>query len=74
VGGSLAQGGSGILIGDGRLPHPGPEEIVETYCKIALNPHAALSFGAQLAANPAYTAAGTRRPSSPRACMRRSSA
>jgi high affinity Mn2+ porin len=24
-------GGLGILVGDGQLPHPGPEEIVETY-------------------------------------------
>jgi high affinity Mn2+ porin len=50
----LADGGLGILVGDGRLPHPGPEEIVETYYKIALTPHAALSFDAQLVANPAY--------------------
>jgi high affinity Mn2+ porin len=50
----LADGGLGILVGDGRLPHPGPEEIVETYYKIALTAHAALSFDAQLVANPAY--------------------
>jgi high affinity Mn2+ porin len=50
----LADGGLGILIGDGKLPHPGPEEIIETYYKIALTPHAALSFDAQLVGNPAY--------------------
>jgi high affinity Mn2+ porin len=50
----LADGGLGILVGDGRLPHPGPEEIVETYYKIAITPHAALSFDAQLVGNPAY--------------------
>jgi high affinity Mn2+ porin len=50
----LADGGLGILVGDGKLPHPGPEEIVETYYKIALTPHAALSFDAQLVGNPAY--------------------
>jgi high affinity Mn2+ porin len=50
----LADGGLGILIGDGKLPHPGPEEIVETYYKIALTTHAALSFDAQLVGNPAY--------------------
>jgi high affinity Mn2+ porin len=50
----LADGGLGILVGDGRLPHPGPEEIVETYYKIALTPNAALSFDAQLVGNPAY--------------------
>ncbi|HEY5007881.1 MAG TPA: carbohydrate porin [Caulobacteraceae bacterium] len=50
----LADGGLGILVGDGRLPHPGPEAIVETYYKLALSPHAALSFDAQLVGNPAY--------------------
>ncbi len=50
----LADGGLGILVGDGRLPHPGPEEIVETYYKIAFNPHTALTFDAQLVGNPAY--------------------
>ena len=50
----LADGGLGILVGDGKLPHPGPEEIVETYYKIALTPHTALSFDAQLVGNPAY--------------------
>jgi high affinity Mn2+ porin len=50
----LADGGLGILVGDSKLPHPGPEEIVETYYKIALNPHAALTFDGQLVANPGY--------------------
>jgi len=27
----LNAGGLGILVGDGQLPHPGPEQIVETY-------------------------------------------
>ena len=27
----LNNGGLGILIGDGMLPHPGPEQIIETY-------------------------------------------
>ena len=27
-------GGLGILVGDGKLPHPGPEEIVETYVRL----------------------------------------
>ncbi len=50
----LADGGLGILVGDGRLPHPGPEEIVETYYRIALTLNTALSFDAQLVGNPAY--------------------
>jgi high affinity Mn2+ porin len=27
----LNAGGLGILVGDGQLPHPGPEQILETY-------------------------------------------
>ena len=27
----LNAGGLGILVGDGMLPHPGPEQIIETY-------------------------------------------
>jgi high affinity Mn2+ porin len=27
----LATGGLGILVGDGELPHPGAEKIIETY-------------------------------------------
>jgi high affinity Mn2+ porin len=50
----LADGGLGILIGDGKLPHPGPEEIVETYYKIALTSHLALSLDGQLVTNPGY--------------------
>jgi high affinity Mn2+ porin len=50
----LNAGGLGILIGDGKLPHPGPEEIVETYYKIAVTPHLALSLDAQLVGNPGY--------------------
>ncbi len=50
----LADGGLGILVGDGRLPHPGPEEIVETYYKIGVTPHVAVTLDAQLVGNPAY--------------------
>ena len=50
----LATGGLGILVGDGKLPHPGPEQIVETYYKIAITPHLALSLDGQLVVNPAY--------------------
>ncbi len=50
----LADGGLGILVGDGKLPHPGPEAIVETYYKIALTSHLALSLDGQLVTNPGY--------------------
>ncbi len=50
----FADGGLGILIGDGRLPHYGTENIVETYYSVAATDW--LSFGAdyQLIVNPAY--------------------
>ena len=32
----LNDGGLGILIGDGMLPHPGLEQIIETYYSYAL--------------------------------------
>ena len=33
----LNAGGLGILIGDGMLPHPGPEQIIETYYSFPLS-------------------------------------
>ena len=33
----LNDGGLGILIGDGMLPHPGPEQIIETYYSFPLS-------------------------------------
>jgi high affinity Mn2+ porin len=27
----LDAGGLGLLVGDGQLPHPGPEQIIEAY-------------------------------------------
>ena len=50
----LDAGGLGILIGDGRLPHPGDERIVETYYDFAVLKAAHVSFDAQLIDNPAY--------------------
>ena len=32
----LAAGGTGILVGDGQLPHPGLETILETYYSLLL--------------------------------------
>ena len=50
----LADGGLGILVGDGRLPHPGPEEIIETYYEIAALKGLKISLDYQYVANPAY--------------------
>jgi high affinity Mn2+ porin len=49
----LNAGGLGILVGDGQLPHPGPEEIVETYYRLPLGPWQ-VTMDYQLIANPAY--------------------
>ncbi|HEY1900311.1 MAG TPA: carbohydrate porin [Steroidobacteraceae bacterium] len=50
----LNAGGLGILVGDGKLPHPGPEEIVETYYSAALCSYAQLTLDYQRIENPAY--------------------
>ncbi|MDB5458387.1 MAG: putative exported protein of unknown function, partial [Caulobacteraceae bacterium] len=50
----LGAGGAGILIGDGRLPHPGNETILESYYSLAVAKglHATLDY--QFIQNPAY--------------------
>ena len=50
----LDAGGLGILIGDGELPHAGPEQIVETYYDVALAAFAHVSVDYQHIVNPAY--------------------
>ncbi len=50
----LDAGGLGLLAGDGRLPHPGPEQIVETYYSLAVLRHAHLSLDYQWIDHPAY--------------------
>ena len=50
----LNAGGLGILVGDGQLPHAGPEQILETYYKLAVVPHADLSLDYQFVKDPAY--------------------
>ncbi len=50
----LNAGGLGVLIGDGKLPHPGPEEILETYYSAALIAHLAVSLDYQYFDHPAY--------------------
>jgi hypothetical protein len=52
----LAAGGIGAFIGDGRLDYH-PERIAETYYKIELSKHAAVSLDWQHIANPAYDGA-----------------
>jgi high affinity Mn2+ porin len=50
----LALGGLGILIGDGALPHPGTEMVLETYYKATLADWFAVTADYQFVANPAY--------------------
>jgi len=50
----LNAGGLGILVGDGMLPHPAPEEIIETYYSYALSSSTHLSVDYQFVANPGY--------------------
>ena len=50
----LAAGGVGILVGDGRLPHPGAEEILETYYSLSAGRVVRLSLDYQFIAHPAY--------------------
>lgn len=50
----LNDGGLGILVGDGRLPHPGPEQVIETFYSFALLRAAQLTFDYQWINHPAY--------------------
>ncbi len=50
----LNAGGLGILVGDGQLPNPGLEQIVEMYYSYALSASTKVSFDYQFIANPAY--------------------
>ncbi len=50
----LDLGGLGILVGDGRLPHPGPEFIAETWYALAIVGGVTLTADGQLIVNPAY--------------------
>jgi high affinity Mn2+ porin len=50
----LDAGGLGILVGDGRLPRPGAEQIVETYYRWAAAQWAQLTLDYQYVINPAY--------------------
>jgi high affinity Mn2+ porin len=50
----LNAGGLGILVGDGQLPHPGPEQIIETYYSAAMLKFLHLSLDYQWINHPAY--------------------
>jgi len=47
-------GGLGIVIGDGQLPHPGLEQVIEAYYSYAVTPSTKVSFDYQYIGNPAY--------------------
>jgi high affinity Mn2+ porin len=47
-------GGLGILIGDGKLPHYGPENVIEAYYNCQLFQGINFTLDYQLAADPAY--------------------
>jgi high affinity Mn2+ porin len=49
----LNAGGLGILVGDGQLPHPGTERILETFYSLPLL-YTRLTLDYQLIVNPAY--------------------
>ena len=50
----LAAGGLGGIIGDGQLPNAGPEQILETYYRVALSDFAQFAFHYQFINHPAY--------------------
>ena len=47
-------GGLGILVGDGKLPHPGSEKIIETYYSLPVLRFTHLSFNYQFVDDPAF--------------------
>ena len=50
----LDAGGLGILVGDGKLPHPGPESILEAYYSLGVVKGVHLTLDSQTVVNPAY--------------------
>lgn len=50
----LAAGGLGVLVGDGRLPHAGHEDILETYYQLAVVAAVQLTLDYQWVQNPGY--------------------
>ncbi len=52
--GYLNAGGLGILVGDSKLPHPGAEQIIESYYSLSLAKGATVSLDDQFIDHPAY--------------------
>jgi high affinity Mn2+ porin len=50
----LSAGGLGGIIGDGQLPNAGPEQIIETYYRVAVFSFAHFTADYQFIHNPAY--------------------
>ena len=50
----LNAGGLGVLVGDGRLPHPGSEQILETYYDFAILAQVNATLDYQWVHHPAY--------------------
>jgi high affinity Mn2+ porin len=50
----LNAGGLGILVGDGQLPHAGPEAVAETYYSLTIRPGAQITFDYQWVDHPGY--------------------
>lgn len=50
----LNAGGLGVLVGDGKLPHPSTEKILETYYSYALTKSTRLTADYQFIADPGY--------------------
>jgi high affinity Mn2+ porin len=50
----LDAGGLGVLVGDGRLPHPGAEAIGEAYYQWQVAKPLAFAFDYQIVGNPGY--------------------
>jgi len=50
----LADGGLGILVGDGRLPHPGAERILESFYSVPVGKYVHVTLDYQFVDNPAY--------------------
>lgn len=50
----LAAGGLGVLVGDGRLPHAGHEDILETYYELAVVSALQVTLDYQWVENPGY--------------------
>jgi high affinity Mn2+ porin len=50
----LNAGGLGILVGDGRLPHPGPEQILEAYYELGVFGQSHVTIDYQRVDNPGY--------------------